>query len=111
MYPYKYINSFKKFNEDKLPDKCEFFSSLKDKCISKEEYDRAIHVWNVFKIKTLGEYQDLHLKTDVSLLADEFEKFIKTCLGLKSIIKTLWIRSLSLYQCTWIKLGRNVKND
>ena len=63
-----------------LPDKCEFFSYLRDKCISKEEYDRAINIWNVFKIKTLGEYHDLYLKTDVLLLADVFEKFIKTCL-------------------------------
>ena len=26
VYPYEYINSFKKFNEDKLPDKSKFFS-------------------------------------------------------------------------------------
>ena len=57
-----------------------FFSSLKDKCISEEEYDRAISIWNVFKIKISGEYHDLYLKTDVLLLADVFEKFIKTCL-------------------------------
>ena len=29
VYPYEYINSFKKFSEDKLPDKCKIFSSLK----------------------------------------------------------------------------------
>ena len=81
VYPYEYMDSFKRFDEDKLPDKrLFFFSSLKDKCISKEEYDRAIKIWNVFKIKTLREYYDLYLKTDVLLLADVFEKFIKTCL-------------------------------
>ena len=80
VYPYEYMDRFKRFNEDKLPDKCEFFSSLKDKCISKEEYDGAINIWNVFKIKTLGKYHDLYLKTDVLLLAEVFEKFIKTCL-------------------------------
>ena len=73
------MDSFKRFNEDKLPDKCEFFSSLKDKCISKEEYDRAINIWNVFNVKTLGEYHDLYLKAYVLLLEDVFEKFIKTC--------------------------------
>ena len=48
VYPYEYMDSFKRFNEDKLPDKCVFFSSLKDKYISKEEYDTAINIWNVF---------------------------------------------------------------
>ena len=80
VYPYEYMDSFKKFSEDKLPDKSEFFSSLKNKCISKEEYDKAISIWSVFRIKTLGEYHDLYLKTAVLLLANVFEKFIKTCL-------------------------------
>ena len=79
VYPYQYMDIFKRFNEDKLPDKCELFSSLKDKCINKKEYDRAINVWNVFKIKALGQYRDLYLKTDVLLLTDAFEKFIKIC--------------------------------
>ena len=59
------MNSFKRFNGDELPDRSKFFSSLKDKGINKKEYDKAIKVWEVFKIKTLGEYQDLYLKTDV----------------------------------------------
>ena len=78
VYPYDYMDSFKRFNEDKLPDKSEFFSSLKGKCISEQEYDRAINVWKVFKIKHLGEYHDLYLKTDVLLFTDLFEKFVKT---------------------------------
>ena len=80
IYPYEYMNSFKKFSEEKSLDKSKFFSSLKDSGIKKEQYDRVVNVWNVFKIKTLGEYHDLYLKTDVFLLTDIFEKFIKTCL-------------------------------
>ena len=74
------MNSFKKFIENKLPDKSKFFSSLKDCGINEKEYQRAINVWKVFRIKYLGEYHDLYLKTDVLLLCDVFEKFIKTCL-------------------------------
>ena len=65
VYPYEYMDSFKRFNEDKLPDKCEFFSLLKDKFISEKKYQKAINVWNALKIKTMGEYHDFYLKTDV----------------------------------------------
>ena len=34
VYPYEYMDSFKKFSENKLPNRSEFFSSLKGKCIS-----------------------------------------------------------------------------
>ena len=80
IYPYEYMNSFKKFKENKLPDKSKFFSLLKDCGINEKEYQRAINVWKVFRIKNLGEYHDLYLRTDVVFLCDVFEKFIKTSL-------------------------------
>ena len=79
MYPYQYIKNFRKFSEDKLPDRCKLFSSFKDECISEKDYLHAIDVWNVFKMSTMGDYHDLYLKTDVLLLAYIFEKFINTC--------------------------------
>ena len=80
IYPYEYMNSFKNFKENKLPDKSKFFISLNNCGINEKEYQRAINAWKVFEIKNLGEYHDLYLKTDVLLLRDVFEKFIKTCL-------------------------------
>ena len=80
MYPYEYMDSFKKFSANKLPDRYKFFSSLKDKCISEKDYLKANNIWNVIKINTIGDYHDRYLKTDVLLLADVFEKFIKHCL-------------------------------
>ena len=58
------MNSFKKFFEDKLPDRCKFFSSLKDECvlmmnISENNYLKANNIWNVFKTNTMGDYHDL----------------------------------------------------
>ena len=34
----------------------------------------------MLKRKTVGDYHDLYLRTDVLLLADVFPKFISTCL-------------------------------
>ena len=81
VYPYQYMNSFKRFKEDKLPDKDCFFNYLRDCCISEEEYQRACNVWKVFDIKYLAKFDhDLYLKTDALMLCDVFEKFIDVCL-------------------------------
>ena len=80
VYPYEYMDIFKKFSENKLPDKCKFLSSLKDVCIGEKDYLKANNIWSVFKINTVGDYHDLYLKTNVLLLANAFEKFISTCL-------------------------------
>ena len=90
-YPYEYMNSFKRFNEEKLCARKYFFSSTKkgkinedgkisDGHISIEDYLTFEKVWNIFKMKNMGDYHDHYLKKDVLLLADVFEKFIKTCL-------------------------------
>ena len=44
VYPYEYMNSCKKFDECELPSKDKFYSSLKDKNINDEDYERAIKV-------------------------------------------------------------------
>ena len=45
----------KRFSDDKLSDRCEFLSSLKDKCISEKDYLHAIAVWIMLKMITVGD--------------------------------------------------------
>ena len=75
VYPYEYMDSFDKFKEEQLPPINNFYSSLNNASIDEKHYKHAHNVWNTFNIKTLGEYHDFYLKTDVLLLADVFENF------------------------------------
>ena len=80
VYPYDYVSSLDKLSETQLPPKEEFYSHLNDEDISDEDYQHAINVWNTFGCKTIRDYHDLYLKSDVLLLSDVFENFRKTCL-------------------------------
>ena len=80
IYPYEYMDSWDKFKETKLPPKESFYSKLNDEHITEDEYAHAKTVWETFECKTLGDYHDLYVKTDVALLADVFENFRKLCL-------------------------------
>ena len=75
VYPYDYVDSAKKLDEDLLPSKADFFSQLYNEGISNEDYLHAQNVWSRFDCKTLGDYHDVYLKSDVLLLADVFESF------------------------------------
>ena len=80
IYPYDHMDSFDRFNETKLPVQQEFYSILNNEHITDEQYKRAQNVWDTFNLKTMGDYHDLYLKSDILLLADVFENFRKTCL-------------------------------
>ena len=81
VYPYDYMDSFSRFDEIKLPAIEDFYSTVNEAGISQEEYNHAVSVWEAFGCKTLGDYHDLYLKTDVLLLTDVFENFREMCLA------------------------------
>ena len=61
-----------------LPKRKEFFSSIQEKSISKENHDFAKKVWYAFGVKNLTEYMILYCAIDTLLLAEIFQKFRKT---------------------------------
>ena len=80
VYPYEYMDGWKKFEEAGLPPKDAFYSWLNMKGISDQDYEHAQQVWNTMEKKTLDCHHDTYLKTDVSLLMDVFETFWNTYL-------------------------------
>ena len=77
IYPYDYFDNTKKYNEQKLPDKKEFFNKINNKDISDEDYNHAKNVFEKFNCKNLLDYSILYLKTDICHLSDIFQKFSK----------------------------------
>ena len=80
--PYEYMNSWEKFDENALPLKKDFYSNLNLEDINDEDYARAQKVWDVFKIKNLGEYHDLYVHIDTLLLADIYENVRNMCFNI-----------------------------
>ena len=79
VYPYEYMDDFEKFKKQSLPKKTSFFSRLKQEKVSDEDFEHAQKVWKECKLKNMGDFHDLYLKTDVLLLADVMENFRKLC--------------------------------
>ena len=90
-YPYEYMNSFERFNEETLPARKYFFSSTKkgkidnvgkisDEHVRIKDYMACEKIWGKFSMKNMGDYHDHYLKKDVLLLVDVFKRFIGTCL-------------------------------
>ena len=86
VYPYEYMDSWKRFKEESLPDKESFYSELNKEGITDEDYAHAQKVWDALNVKNLGEYHDLYVQSDTALLADVFENFRDKCLRNMNLI-------------------------
>ena len=77
-YPYEYFNSIDDYKKpvDNLK-KEDFFSKLKNAYSDDEEIERTKEILKLFNIKNGEELTKLYRKSDVILLADVFEKFVK----------------------------------
>ena len=77
-YPYEYFNSIDDYKKpvDNLK-KEDFFSKLKNDYPDDEEIERTRELIKLFDIKNGEELTKLYCKSDVILLADAFEKFVK----------------------------------
>ena len=105
VYPYDFMDSFEKFNLRELPNKDQFYSILNDQQITDDEFEHAKKVWDTFYFKTMGEYHDLYLVSDVLLLIDVFENFRKTCMQYYKLDPLKYFTSPGLSWDAMLKTG------
>ena len=116
VYPYEYMDSWKRFKEESLPDKESFYSELNNEHITDEDYAHAQKVWSTFNIKNLGEYHDLYVQSDTLLLADVFENFRDKCIEIYELdpVHFLFAPGLAWQVClkkTQVELELLTDND
>ena len=75
VYPYEYLHDWRKFHETSLPEKKDFHSNLSMKDITEADHAHGKRVCKDIKVKYLGRYHDLCVKSATLLLADVFENF------------------------------------
>ena len=73
VYPYEFMDDWKKFNETSLLEKEDFYRLLNMEDITDADCTHAKRVCKDFEIKKLGDYHDLYVQSDT--LADVFENF------------------------------------
>ena len=73
-FPYDFFSFETLFMKD-FPSKEAFFNSLTDSDISMEDYNKAKHMYELFKCENLLDYTRLYNMTDCLLLADIFMNF------------------------------------
>ena len=122
------MNSFERFNEEKLSAEKYFYSSIKDGKIGDDGEISDGHIdvinylickktWDKFKMKNMSDFHYHYLKKDVLLLADVFEMFIVTCLRYYELDPCHYFSSPGLsrdamLKMTYIKLEQisNIQN-
>lgn len=98
VYPYTYFDSMDRFKETQLPPREAFYNDLKEEECSEEDYIHAQNVWTLFHMKTLQDYHDLYLKSDVLLLSCIIDQYRKECYESYGLDPTHYYTSPSL---TW----------
>jgi len=102
VYPYKYVDSYERFDKTKLPANEAFYSQLFREYISDADYQHAQLVWEAFECKTLGDYHDI--------FADRYASSSRRLRSVQShAIATLRPRPCTILQRVWNVMGRTVK--
>ena len=109
IYPYEYMDSWERFDENRIPPKEAFCSELNLENITDKEYQHVKNVWEAFEIKNIGEYHDLYVQCDTFYLTDVFENFRNKCIEIYGLDPAHFLSAPLAWQAclkkTKVKLG------
>ena len=106
IYPYEYLDSWERFDENIIPTKEAFYSKLNLENFTDQDYEHVKKVWEAFEIKNLGEYHDLYVQCNTFLLADVFENFRNKCIEIYKLDPAHFLSSPGLARQAWLKKAK-----
>ena len=104
VYLYEYTDNWEGFDETSLLDEKAFYSELNLEDVTGEDYEHYKKVWEVFEIKSLGEYHDLYAQCDILLLEMYLETLETSVLKYMDLI-------LLIFVYTGSSMASLLKND
>ena len=97
VYPYEYMDSWEEFKLSVPLDKKHYYSELNDSNINDSDIKHVKNIRSTLNINNLGEYHDLYVQSDTTLLADVFENFRNKCLAVDNLVTrsvmAIWFKS------------------
>ena len=86
VYPYDWVDDWKKFEKTNLPSRESFFNKLRNEACSLEDYAHAEDVWKEFKCTNFLDYMTIYLKC-MFLLNFSFFQLFETFHSYKPLAK------------------------
>ena len=96
VYPYKYMDSWQRFNEASLSNKKAFHSKFYLEDITDKDYTHAQKVFEDLKLKNASDYHDSYVQSDTLLLADAIENFRNKCIEIYELDSANFLSVLRL---------------
>ena len=87
VFPYEYMDDWKKLNEKLVTEKEDFSSHLNTEDITDADYAHAKKVCKNFEMRNLGEYHGFYVQSDTLLFPNVFN-FRNMCLEIYELDPT-----------------------
>ena len=96
VYPYEYMDSWDKFSLPVQVKKEYYYAELNDFNIDDSDIEHVKKICSTLKINSLGEYHDLYVQSDTTLLADVFENFKNNCINIDKLDPAYYLSAPAL---------------